>query len=170
MLFSNSVSVLGTAFIIQFKKETETFEDLKNQALKLSKAEGISTEKFPNRLWASWGAVGIAFNKTKENQFDEIRKKWHDEFVSFDNENYKIGDELPSIKKNGELNFKLDIPENINYVFATPIIPNIEKYPSIDRIVEAVLESKPRYDTYVNENYNNGIRIQNDEEILKRIE
>ncbi|WP_350284634.1 hypothetical protein [uncultured Croceitalea sp.] len=169
MVFSNSVTNLGTAYIIPFKKETENFEELKNQALELSEAEGISTTKYPKRLIASWGAVGIAFNETEEKQFKEIKNEWYQIFTCFENTEYKIGSEQPSIKENGELNFKFNVPEDIDYIFATPVKPNISEYPTTDRIVEAIIESSPRYDTYVKENFNNGIRVHGDEEIMEKI-
>ncbi len=169
MVISNSVPNLGTAYVIPFKKETENFDELKNQALELSEAEGISTTKYPKRLIATWGAVGIFFNETQEKQFQGIKNKWHQEFASFKNTDYKIGNEQPSIRENGELNFKFKVPEEIDYVFATPVKPNISEYPTTDRIVEAIIESSPRYDTYVKENFNNGIRVHGDEEIMKKI-
>lgn len=169
MIFSNSQTNLGTAFIIPFKKETKSFDEIKYQALELSEAECISTNKYPNRLKASWGAVGIAFNRNKGNSLDEIKENWHKEFNSFKNDEYKLDDELPSIQQNGELNFDFIIPEGIDYVFATPVKPNISEYPSIGRVVESILESKPRYDTYVIENLNNGIRTESDEEIIKQL-
>ncbi len=169
MVISNSVTNLGTAYIIPFRKEIEYFEELKNQALELSEAEGISTTIYPKRLIASWGAVGITFNETEEKQFEEIKNKWHEEFTSFKNTGYKIGKEQPSILENGELNFEFKVPEDIDYVFATPVKPNISEYPTTERIVEAIIESSPRYDTYVKENFNNGIRVHGDEEIMKKI-
>jgi hypothetical protein len=169
MVISNSVTNLRTAYIIPFKKETENFEELKNQALELSEAEGISTTKCPKRLIAPWEAVGITFNETEEKQFEEIKNKWHQEFASFENTDYKIGNEKPSIQENGELNFEFNVPEDIDYVFATPVKPNMSEYPSTDRIVEAIIESSPRYDTYVKENFNNGIRVHGDEEIIGKI-
>ncbi|MBV6639731.1 MAG: hypothetical protein KI791_03385 [Cyclobacteriaceae bacterium] len=169
MLFSNSVEQLGTAVIIPFINETETFNDIKNQALSLSYAEGISNKRYPDRLIASWGAVGITFNKSKDEEYVELKKKWHDEFDHFDNVNYKIGTESPSISKKGELNFNLDLPEMLDYVFATPVIPNISMYPTSDKIVSAILESKPKYDTYVKQNFINGIRVHDDEKIIERI-
>lgn len=169
MVFSNSVSNLGTAFIIPFQKVTENYEELKNQALELSEAEGISTRKYPKRLIASWGSIGISFNEKSDNQIEQIKNKWHQEFSSFDNKDYKIGNEQPSIKNNGELNFKLNIPKEIDYVLATPVKPNISEYPTTKRIYEAIIESNPRYDTYVKENFNNGIRVYGDEVIIKNL-
>lgn len=170
MIFSNSVSNLGIAFIVPFKIEIEGYKELKHQALELSEAEGISTKQNPNRLTASWGTVGILFNKSKEKQWDTVKKEWHQEFSSFKNCDYKIGSEEPSIQKNGELNFQFEMPEDIDYVLATPVTPNISEYPTNDRILEAIIESKPRYDTYVKENFKNGIRVQGDEEIIGQIE
>lgn len=172
MIFSNSTSVLGTAFLIPFKKETSNFEEFKSQALELSVAEGISTKKYPNQLEASWGAVGVSFNKSQGNRFDKIKKLWHHEFTSFENKDYKIENEneQPSIQKNGELNFEFEIPEDIDYVFATPVKPNISGYPTIEKVIEAIIESQPKYDTYVKENIKNGIRVENDEIILTQLE
>lgn len=169
MVISNSVTNLGTAYIIPFKKEIENFKELKDQALELSEAEGISTTKYPKRLIASWGAVGITFNEIEEKKFKEIKNKWHQEFTSFENTDYKIGNEQPSIRENGELYFEFNVPDDIDYVFATPVKPNISEYPTTDRIVEAIIESSPRYDTYVKENFNNGIRVHGDEKIMKKI-
>jgi len=167
MIFSNSQVKLGTAFLIPFHKVSLDFVDIKKQALELSIAEGISIRKYPNRLIASWGAVGIALNNNSENDLGVIRKCWEKEFESFKNGGYQIGEEIPSIKENGELNFEFKIPEGIDYVFATPVKPNISEYPSADKVVEAILESSPRYDTYVKENYHNGIRTEGDIEIVE---
>lgn len=173
MIFSNSVESLGTAYIVPFKKESNCFGDIKLQALELSIAEGISTEKHPNRLIAkTWGAVGIVFNKHNGNIYESFKADWSKEFVneSFNNEGYRIDEkETPSILKNGELNFEIDIPKGIDYIFATPVMPNIKRYPDSNKIAEAINESKPRYDTYVVENYKNGIRAYGDREIIKGI-
>lgn len=170
MIFSKSVRINGTAFLIPYKKETKCFEDIKSQALRLSEAEGISSVEHPVRLIASWGAVGIAFNKTKVDLYKELRNNWHKEFKSFNNQGYKIGNESPSIQQNGELNFEFEFPDNIDYVFATLLQPNLTEYPTIGRIIEAILESNPKYDIYVKENFKKGIRIENDNEIIKRLE
>jgi hypothetical protein len=170
MIFSKSVQTYGTAFIIPYIQDTKYFEDVKFQALRFSEAEGISSKEHPNRLIASWGAVGIAFNKARIDLNNEIRKNWHKEFESFNNLGYKIGNESPSIQENGELNFELEFPYNIEYVFATPMQPNVAQYPTINKIIEAILESDTKYDTYVKENFRNGIRVENDNEIIRRLE
>lgn len=169
MIFSNSVTNLGTAFIVPFRKEIKVYEEFKLQALELSVAEGISTKQYQNRLFASWGSIGVLFNKSKDKQLNSIKKKWNREFSSIQNSDYKIGTEEPSILKNGELNFHFVIPEYIDYVFATPVKPNISEYPTNDRIIKAIIESKPRYDTYVKENFKNGIRIEGDTEIINEL-
>jgi hypothetical protein len=167
MIFSNSQKVLGTAFIVPYLKEITSFEELKQQAIQLAEAEGISTRRNPNRLIAkSWGAVGIVFNNNSKNITNEIKDLWHNEFKEFDNTGYGLDGEEVSIKENGELNFQIEIPDSIDYVFATPVKPNVSKYPTVERIAEAIIESNPRYDTYLKENYNNGIRTEGDEEII----
>lgn len=169
MVFSNSIETLGKAFIIPFKNETYTFEEVKFQALGIAKAEGISNKKNPDRLITNWGAIGMAFNSKNEDKLLEIRSKWHKEFQDFDNKFYGIKGETPTIQKNGELNFRLEIPNEIDYVFATTVIPEPKKYPNIEEIVDAVENSNPRYDTYIKENFNHGIRVFGDEEILLKL-
>ena len=171
MVFSNSVESMGIAFVVPFKRDANCFEDIKIQALELSVAEGISTEKYPNRLIASWGAVGILFNNEKGNIYDKHKEDWHKEFNNhyFDNKDYKLGKEEPSIQQNGELNFYVEFPGEIDYVFATPVKPNVNEYPTIEKITDSIIESKPIYKTYVVENFNNGIRVKDDDEIIKRL-
>lgn len=169
MLFSNSVTDLGKAFLIPFKKEISSFDELKEQAFELSKAEGISTKKYPKRLISKWGAVAIHFNKNRSEFLTDFQMNWHKEFSEFDNHDYGIGTEETSITENGELNFELNYPDEFDYVFATPVKPNISEYPTILRIAEAINKSNPKYDTYVKENFNNGIRVLNDIELLELI-
>lgn len=168
MVFSNSVKTLGTAYLIPFKMNTNNFEKIKEQALQLSIAEGISTETYPNRLKSTWGAVAIYFNGSKN--CNELKKKWSNEFQNFNNADYRIGEEIPSINSEGQLNFEINLPDDIDYVFATPVKPELAEYPTIEKIAEAILESKPRYDTYATENYKNGIRVEGDETLIKMIE
>ena len=111
MVFSNSVASSGTAVIIPYKKATNDFNELKEQAIALSKAEGISNEKYPNRLISSWGAVGIYFNKQKYNNEADVKMNWHQEYNQFNNMDYKIPPEIPAISENGEINFNIIIPD-----------------------------------------------------------
>lgn len=169
MVFSNSVTDLGTGFLIPFMKEISSFDELKEQAFDLSKAEGISTERYPKRLISSWGAVAIQFNKKRSDILSNFQESWHKEFNNFENQSYRIGSEEPAITKNGELNFEINFPDEIDYIFATPLKPIISEYPTISKIAEAINESKPKYDIYVRENFNNGIRVLNDIELLELI-
>lgn len=168
MVFSNSVKTLGKAYLIPFKESSKDFTNLREQALQLSIAEGISTDRYPKRLKASWGAVAITFNRNQD--FSELKKQWHNEFKEFDNDGYRIGTEKPSITLKGELNFKIKLPDNIDYVLATPVKPELNEYPNIEKIADAIIESKPRYETYAKENFKNGIRVENDELLIKLIE
>lgn len=170
MIFSNSAE-FGKGVIIPFKRKTTGFDTLKEQAINLSYAEGISSIKYPDRLISSWGVVGIIFNKSKEDKLKDIINRWHFEFRDFKNSNkFRLKDEKPSVLDNGELNFKVQIPENIDYVFATPVIPNVNEYPNKKKIIEAIMESKPRYDTYLIKNFENGIRVKGDKEIIRSIQ
>ena len=169
MIFSNSIEELGSAFIIPFKKETYTGSDvdiLKKQAYGLSYAEGISINILSGKLITTWGCVAIYFNQRENKDYCELKEYWKTLFNNFNNCNYKLGEEEPSITINGELNFNLEIPDSIDYVLATSLIPNISNYPDNKHIAEAILESNPRYDTYFLENVKNGIRVLNDDEII----
>ena len=167
MVFSNSVDSLGTAFLVPYLEDIDNFTQLRKQAVDLAEAEGISTDKYSNRLIASWGSIGIKFNPNRELQ--ELSKNWSKEFSNFKNDGYRIGDELPSITTNGELNFNIKIPHEIDYVLATPLKPELSEYPTIERVAQAIQESDPKYDTYLIENYNNGIRVERDEELIELI-
>jgi hypothetical protein len=167
MVFSNSVKTLGKAYLIPFKEFTKDFANLREQAIQLSVAEGISTDRCPNRLKASWGAVAINFNRNKD--FSTLKKQWYNEFINFENDEYRIGTEKPSITLKGELNFEIKLPDDIDFVLATPVKPELNEYPNIEKIADAIIESKPRYDTYVKENFENGIRVENDEQLIKLI-
>ncbi len=169
MVFSNSIQYPGKAYLVPFKNEAKNFEEVKLQAIGIAKAEGISTKKNPDRLISSWGTIGIAFNIKNEEKLIEIRSKWHNEFRLFDNSKYGVNGEIPTIQKNGELNFQFKIPKDIDYVFATTVTPELKQYPDIEEIVNAVNNSNPRYDTYIIENFNHGIRVFGDEEILFKI-
>jgi len=167
MVFSNSVETLGQAYLIPYKKNSKNFAEIRKQAIQLSIAEGISTKKYPNRLKASWGAVSVSFNKKKN--LSELKENWKNEFQNFKNDGYRIGSEKPSITKQGELNFQINLSDDIDYVFATPVKPELTEYPTIERVAEAIIESKPTYDTYVKENYSNGIRVSSDERLIELI-
>jgi hypothetical protein len=167
MVFSNSVETLGKAYLVPFKEDAKSFTTIREQAIQLSIAEGISTDKYPNRLKATWGAVSASFNRKKD--LTEIIENWQKEFKGFNNDDYRIDDEKPSITLQGELNFEINLPDNIDYVFATPVKPELNEYPTIQRVAEAIIESKPSYDTYAKENYYNGIRVDGDEELMRMI-
>ena len=167
MVFSNSVETIGKAYLIPFKETSKDFATLREQAMRLSIAEGISTDKYPNRLKASWGSVAMSFNRNKD--FSELKKQWHSEFKEFDNDGYRIGTEKPSITLKGELNFEINLPDDIDYVLATPVKPELNEYPNIEKIADAIIESKPRYETYAKENFKNGIRVENDEKLIQLI-
>ncbi|NPD45717.1 hypothetical protein [Lentimicrobium sp. S6] len=169
MVFSNSETNLGSAFLIPFKEEAFNFAQIKKQALELSEAEGISTNKHLDRLYSTWGVIAISFNDKKKEALETIRQKWHNEFKEFSNSDYKLKKETPTVTKDGELNFNINLPDNIDYVFATNTTPSLPDYPSVKKIVEAINNSKPHYDTYVMENFNHGIRVNNDIEIINLI-
>lgn len=172
MIFSNSVQELGTAFIIPFNEKKYVGSDLeilKKQAFELSIAEGISKIKDPEKISTLWGCVGIYFNEATGKDYDELREFWKSLYKGFDNKNYKLGDEIPSITINGELNFRLGIPKDIDYVIASSTIPNISNYPNSKQIINSILETNPRYDIYFLENVKHGIRVFDDTEVLKEL-
>lgn len=169
MVFSNSVCKLGSAFLIPYdfkKSEGSDLKIFKDQAFDLSFAEGISKTSQQEVIIGSWGCVGVYFNPNTKNDIRELQEYWENLFANFNNDKYKIETELPSITKKGELNFKIDIHNDIDYVFAVSTVPNVHKYPNKNEIVDAILKSSPRYDTYMIQNLKNGIRVHEDEEML----
>jgi len=158
MVYSNSVPEHGKAYIVPFADSITCFEDLKDQAIALSYAEGISSERYPNRLAATWGAIGIKFHV--DHSDNSIAGEWRDELrnmASFDPTKYAVGEESPAITEDGILNFDFQLPDGIDYVLGTPVVPNIESYPSPEQIVQAIADSCPPYEEYIRENIRHGI-------------
>lgn len=167
MVFSNSVESLGDAFLVPFKNEITRFEQLKTQAINLAHAEGIAKKIESTYLFNDWGAVGILFNESFND--NDIIDRWKKEFRDFSNDGYGIEEEKKSILNEGELNFNIEFPEEIDYVLATPVKPELSVYPSIEEIAKAINISSPKYDTYARLNYNEKIRVKDDDKLMKLI-
>ncbi len=174
MAFSNSVERPGKGYAIPYKDKInikENFNQLYCQALDLAQVEGIS-KSGENTLMKKWGSVGILLNqyfvdKNKETATNLI-KFWKQHFLKLRIDLYRIDEtENHSITQEGLLNFAINKPINeIDYYLATPVSPNVKKYPNGSEIAKAMNDTREEYYTYFVENYNNGITTINDEEII----
>lgn len=177
MTFSNSVSERGKGYVIPYKEKInikENFNQLYCQALELAQAEGIS-KTGENTLVKKWGSVGLKLNtkfieKNKEAA-EKIVEFWKNHFTKLNIELYRIDEnEKHSITKTGLLNFDIyESLDDIDYFIATPVSPNIKKYPNGIEIAKAMNESREEYFTYFVENYKNGINTKYDKEILDNL-
>ena len=169
MAFANSAT-RGESFIAPYREMCESNDHLKSLAIELARAEGIVTKRDQSRIWCGWGAVGVMFHEVDNERAAEWAAEWAAEFDGFDNSSYNIGDEEPSITNRGFLNFPLDIPDGIDFVLATPVKPQISEYPTPSQIADAIIETQPRYDTYVRLNYRSGIRVSGDDDVIARLD
>lgn len=82
---------------------------------------------------------------------------------------YRIDEnENLSITKERLLNFDIEEPlDEIDYFLATPVSPNVKKYPYGVEIARAMNESREGNFSYFIENFKNGIVTKYDDEILK---
>ncbi len=168
MLFSISAKP-GSAFLIPYKESVSSFKELQKQAVELALAESIANVKNPQRIFNDWAAVCIKTRQGIEG-FADILAEWKREFKQFDSSNYKIDDEAPCVTAEGVLDFDFAIPQGIDYVLATPVVPNVTRYPSLDEVLITALRSKPQYSRYIIENILHGIRVNGDDEIHHFVE
>lgn len=174
----------GTAFLIPFKEQSiKTFEDILNEARKLSSAEN-SNENGDNKLCkgnkVKWCTIGIIFNPKlekvkKDKLLEKLQQKIKDENGLKDYMEYCInGKEKSILSEKGEILInwlKTVNPKNQNklneldFILATCTKQNIKEYPKIKELREAI--SKDTRDYFFN-NIMNGITTYQDREIIEQ--
>lgn len=177
MVFANSVDKKGKGYVIPYKDKInieENYNQLYCQALKLAEVEGIS-KSGEGTLVKKWGSVGLKLNsqfiKKHKKIAEELIIFWKTHFSELDIELYRIDEnENSSITKEGLLNFNVEEPlDGIDYFLATPVSPNVKKYPNGAEIAQAMNESREEYFSYFIENRRKGIVTKYDEEIIKNL-
>jgi hypothetical protein len=175
MVFSNNCyrCGLGTGWVVQFRTETDSFDDLKREAKEMGKAEGIS-----NGLFCDWDVVSLILNPNKVID-NSIREEWtnlmKDKLKNHQLLKATTKSEKASIDSNGFLKIrwpkKVTNCKNIDldFLLATPTLPTITKnrYPSIFQISNAM--TKAKYCEYFIENIKNKITTFQDKKILDRL-
>jgi len=166
MVFSASAPQ-GTAQLVPFRQPISGPEELIGQARRLGIVEGYN----PRRgLWTDWGMVSIRWSPTVGDVANPYRRAWTEAFTDFDSAAaYGLKDEASCVTNNAELAIDLDFPEEIDYLLATPNVPNVDVYPEPEMIRKAIRDSPEQYDTYVRKNMQHGIRVPGDASILRKL-
>lgn len=165
MVFSTSAAA-GTAQLVPFAEAVSQPKELIQQARRLGIVEGYD----PRRgLWTDWGAVGIRWSPTPDKDWQPFITAWEEAYADFRGAaSYGIEGEEPCVNGKGELSFDLDFPDGIDYILATPNVPNVSEYPEPEDIRKGILASPEQYDTYVQKNIEYGIRVPGDEGVLPK--
>lgn len=164
---------LGTGWVLRFRTEVNSFDDLKREAEEMGKAEGIG-----NGLFCDWGVVSLILNPNKE--FDNsIQEEWtklmKDKLKNHQLLEAKLKSEKASVDSNGFLKIrwpkKVTNQKNLDldFLLATVTLPTITKnrYPSIFEISNAMI--KANYCEYFIKNIKNKITTFQDKRILDRL-
>lgn len=165
MVFSSDCKTkLGQGIFVPFKQDL-TVEQIIEQGKSMIEAEHNREVKF-NRFNWSWGCLGLLTNPQIE--FD-IEKFWKAKYGNgFNPDEYKIKDENPIILKNGKFDFEW--PQELNdytFVIGTATKPNIDAYPSPNKIAEKIVVNE--YDKYFKKNREFNITTFQDEDIELKI-
>lgn len=187
MVFSSNLEKsknFGTGFLVPFKdKSVEKFENILNEARKLSNAEN-SNENGDSKLSKGnkikWCTIGIVFNpKLEKEKKNNLLEKWQQIIINEDglkdNMEYCINKTEKSIlSEKGEIliNWLTTVnPKNQNklnefdFILATCTKPNLEEYPKLNELKESVLKDTRGY--FFN-NIKNGITTYQDRKIIEQ--
>ena len=186
MVFSNEAvgDKLGSAFVMPFKgNPIMSLSHINTEAIWLAMAEGMKKAFIAcDKADKPWCVIGILFNENKIKHADQkkIMEWWHSQLIldndyeKFHVEDFGLGDEDPSIQKNGLLNFPWLAPvrpedkellDDFDFVIATATVPTNEKYPNAEEVSDLVKADLTR--RYFYQNVENGITTFQDDEIRK---
>lgn len=174
----------GTAFLVPFKdKSIKTFENILNEARKLSNAEnsnGNKDSKLSKGNKIKWCTIGIIFNpKLEKEKKNNLLEKWQQIIINDDGlkdyMEYSINNTEKSIlSEKGEIliNWLTTVnPKNQNklnefdFILATCTKPNLKEYPKLKELKESVLKDTRGY--FFN-NITNGITTYQDRKIIEQ--
>jgi hypothetical protein len=174
MIFSNHRTTgVGQGCILKFLKTVDSFENVKEQALQLARAEHIWRREQPS-LANEWGAVGLLLNPEFERvdnaNAEMIRSQWTDTFSQysgqFDHSRYCIEGEDPMIDERGFLKIEWVAEMNdFHFLIGTPTVPDPKRPLNEKEIAQRMIVNE--YRTYFDSNLKHGISTFQDEQILK---
>ncbi len=172
MIISNHSSTdFGTAYILTFKEKIKNARNLESQAFAMAGAEGLWKNSGPS-LNKSWGTVGLLINPQLEESknLEIIKQRWakiYSEY-SFNPSDYIIENEPEIIDNNGFLQIEwTDEMNEFDFLIATLTVPNPKSLLNEKIIADKINETG--YNEYFFNNYKNGIRTFQDEEIIKKL-
>lgn len=166
MVFSQSASS-GRAIWAPFRKEVTSVADFLAQARQLGEAEGYAENNHPEPLYCHWGLVSICWHPRLRNSEHPLVTAWREAFARFTHaEKYGVAGEPSCVNEVGELTVDLAIPDSVDYLLATPNVPNLMRYPSPREIARSIKNSAPGYDTYLRKNVAHGIRVPGDDVVM----
>lgn len=162
---------LGTGVFIPFAVNPINFEQLETHVKRMISAEFNKEKNLSSQNW-DWGAMGISFNPNvlsddspKSIAIASVLTKWAKKYSNtFNPDDYKVGNETSIISKDGNLLIDWhNLSENIDFVIATVIKPELKKYPTVKNIADRIVVNE--YDKYFKENRREGITTFQDFEV-----
>jgi len=174
MVFSqdcNDEYKIGKAFFVPFRENPISFDKLKTQTTELIKSERKKIE-VENRFNWSWGTLAIVLNpkillkdSDKYTEANSLLNYWEKCYGNrFNPDNYKVGQEIPILNKQGVLSFTwTDELKDYDFLIATATKPEIEEYPTSKEIADRIITNK--YSEYFDKNIEFEISTFQDKEI-----
>jgi hypothetical protein len=172
MILSNHPKTkFGNAYILPFKEILKNSRKLESQAFAMAAAEGLWKKHVPS-LNKKWGTVGLLINpKLEESRnLEIIKERWTKIYYeyNFNPYDYSIEKEPEIIDKNGFLKIEwTDEMNEFDFLIATLTVPNPKSLLDEEIIADRINETG--YDEYFLNNYKNGIRSFQDEEIINKL-
>ncbi|MEI6265833.1 MAG: hypothetical protein WCP74_12060 [Sphingobacteriia bacterium] len=179
MVFSNDCNQdnqIGEAIFVPFKDNPLNFEKMEFQTQELIKSERKKETLDSDKFNWGWGTLTISvnpkiLNETSEkfNQAKLLLSYWRDKYSNgFNPNDYKVGQELPVLDKQGILNFSWTEKLNdFDFFIATATKPEREHYPTSKHIADRMLANE--YSDYFRNNVQFGISTFQDKEILEAL-
>lgn len=173
MVFSSEcidVNKCGQAAFIPFVNNPINLESLEQQSKELIRAE-TDKDKISSNLDWKWGALTICFNPNslknleKSTHLQEIINTWSEKYsTEFEPNKYKLEHEAPLMDKKGVLNITWPSQlEDYDFLIATATMPNIEVYPTANKIADRITVNE--YSEYFTKNSEHHIKTFQDSEI-----
>ena len=181
MVFSKDcerANLFGTAYLIPFKrKDIRTKKGIENQARFLSDAEGGVNKELCKGNRDKWATISLLLNPEMPLEVKNEMLQWWKNLLKkdgglLDYQDYQVDNEESILSDKGELlinwlhpldKSNIDTINEFDFVLATCTKPNIDKYPSAEKLAENVVKDKRKYFFL---NIENGITTFQDRDIL----